>query len=596
VSAVPVGTGARGRRRSRRGLIVRRTLLAALVLACLLSLGGGWLGLRGWQARGHLTSASDLARDLTAQVLAGDTGQARRTLAALQQQTAAARSATGDPAWRGAGHLPYGGSDLAVTHDLAAAVDDLARRAFPPLLTLNPAALLPTAGRLDVAALRDMAPALGSADTVVQEVRRRFEAVPVVGLRAPVAEAVQRFRSELDQLAGLTGSAHRAAALLPPLLGAGGPRTYLLVSQNLAELRATGGIWGAFAVIRADGGKVQIVKQGSFGSELPSFEHPVLPLSKEMRSLYTDLPALFPADVNLTPHFPTAAALYREMYRRGSGTTVDGVLAADPVVVSYLLQAIGPVNVPTHAPLASTTAVRTLLSDTYRTSDPQAQDRYFAASALAVFNAVLQRPIQPRALLAALDRSIEERRILFWSARPEEQASVADTRLSGVLPEQESVPTVGVFLNDGSGAKLGYYLTHSAALTVGDCRRDGRRELRLQVTLSSTAPKSGLSKSVLGLSLAGDPYTARTLVYLFGPARGSVVSARLDGTAVAVGGGAERNRQVGVVNVDLAPGHTRVLEATLLTPANAGGTADLWLTPGVTPWTTQIKSAPSCDQ
>ena len=165
-----------------------------------------------------------------------------------------------------------------------------------------------------------------------------------------------------------------------------------------------------------------------------------------------------------------------------------------------------------------------------------------------------------------------------------------------MLPESETVPTVGVFLNDGSGAKLGYYLTHSAVLTVGDCRRDGRRELRLRVTLKSTAPKSGLSDSVLGLGLAGDPYTARTLVYLFSPARGSVVSARLDGTGVALGGGVERGRQVGIANVDLAPGRTRVLEATLLTAPDAGGAADLWLTPGVNPWTTQVSTAPSCDQ
>ncbi len=197
----------------------------------------------------------------------------------------------------------------------------------------------------------------------------------------------------------------------------------------------------------------------------------MLPLDRDFRALYTDLPGIYPADVNLTPHFPTAAALYREMYRRRTGDTVDGVLATDPVALSYLLRALGPVEVPGQPKLIATTAVRTLLSDTYRRlGSSKAQDRYFAASAQAVFDALLHRTVQPRAVATALSAAVTERRILFWTAHADEQAQLADTRLAGVLPERETVPTVGVFLNDGSGAKLGYYLDRSATLSAGACR------------------------------------------------------------------------------------------------------------------------------
>jgi predicted negative regulator of RcsB-dependent stress response len=570
-------------------------LLAGLVVACLLSLSGGWVGFRGWQARGHLTSAASLARELSEQALAGDTGQAQRTLATLQRQAAEARAATGDPGWWVGARTPYVGDDLAAVREIAIAVDDLGRRAFPALLRLNLATLLPEAGRIDLAALQAAAPTLNSADAAVQEIRGRFDKVPATRLLPQVREAVDQLRGELVRLSTMTSTAHRAAVLLPPLLGASGARTYLLVSQNLAELRSTGGMFGAYALIRADRGRVELVNQGTAGA-LSHFDRPVLPLDKHMQALYTDLPGIYPADVNLTPHFPTAAALYREMYRRRTGNTVDGVLATDPVVLSYLLQAIGPVTVPAHWTLTAGTAVRSLLSDTYRQLDPFTQDRYFAASALAVFNALVQRSANPRALLESLDRAVAERRILFWSARPAEQDHLVDTRLAGVLPEREQVPTVGVFLNDGSGAKLGYYLTRAAELRVGDCRLDGRRELHLRLTISSTAPRSGLGPSVLGLGMAGDPYTARTLVYVFSPARGTVLRARLDGADAPLGSGVERGRQVGVASVDVAPGRSRVLEVSLLTAAaTSAGTAALWLTPGATPWTTQISSAPTCN-
>ncbi|MEE6259732.1 DUF4012 domain-containing protein [Plantactinospora sonchi] len=584
----------RGRRKVRPRL--RRILLTTLVVTCLLALSVGWVGLRGWQARGHLENAADLAQELSRQVLDGETAQARRTLAALQQQTSAARSRTGDVGWRAASHTPYGGSTLVAVRGLAEGIDELARRAFPPLVELDFEVLLPRTGRIDLAALRDVMPTVAQVDTAVQEVRERISDLPADGLSAPVRDAVRQTRAELDRLATFTAAVRRSGALLPALLGASGPRTYLMVFQNLAEPRSTGGIFGAYAVVRANGGEVKILRQGPT-SDLEMFDRPVLRLSREQRALYTDLLGIYPADVNLTPHFPTAATLYREMYRRTVGGTVDGVLATDPVALAYLLRAIGPVPVAGHPTLTAGTAVRSLLSDAYRLLDqPAEQDGYFAASARAVFDALLKRPVNPRAVAQAVGTAAAERRILFWSARPEEQKELVNSRLAGVMPDRETVNNVGVFLNDGSGAKLGYYLKRSAELTVGDCRPDGRRELHLRLTLQSTAPSSGLSKSVRGLALAGDPYTARLVIYVFSPLRGSPVGARLDGRPEPMGGGIERGRRVAVLGVDIGAGRTRVLEISLLTQANTSGAAELWLTPGTTPWTTRVSSAPACNQ
>ncbi|MEU1677452.1 DUF4012 domain-containing protein [Micromonospora zamorensis] len=587
-------TRRRSRSRRRRRARLRRVLLSALVVGSLLLAVGGWVGFRGWQARAHLLNAAGLARELSAQVVGGDTDRALRTLAALQSQSGAARKATGDPSWQLGRRTPIAGDDLDAVRQIAIAIDELARQAFPTLLRADLTSLVPTGGRLDLARLSDVSAELTRADESVQRTRRDLAAVPAESLVSQVRQALIDLRGEIDRLASLTSAGDQGARLLPPLLGASGPRRYLLVSQNLAELRATGGMFGAYAIMEAENGKVKMGKQGSSAS-LGQFT-PALKLPAETRALWTDLPGIYPADVNLSPHFPTAAALYREMFRRKTGTTVDGVLAVDPVVLSYLLKATGPVLVPGGVPLASEKVVQTLLNDSYQRLDVRQQDEFFASSAAAVFDAFFKKNVNPRVLLSAFDRAITERRILFWSARPEEQRTFGDSRMAGTLPEQDTVPTVGVFLNDGSGAKLGYYLRPTANLTVGECRPDGRRELRLRVTLRSTAPKSGLSESVLGLGLAGDPYTARTLVSIFSPAGGAVLDARLDGAETALGSGTERHRQVATASVDVGPGAERALEVTVLTAKTGVGQAELRLTPTASPWTTQVHSAPSCDQ
>src|SRR5262249_4050666 len=153
---------------------------------------------------------------------------------------------------------------------------------------------------------------------------------------------------------------------------------------------------------------------------------------------------------------------------------------------------------------------------------PQGQDAYFAAAARAVFEALARGIPHPAAALDALTRAAGERRLLVWSADPAEEASLAGTVLGGGLPERDGAePTVGVVLTDGSGAKLDYCLRGGAALGFDSCSPDGRVALRLRVTLTSAAPTSGLSASVTGLHLAGDPYTARTNVSIFSPAGGA---------------------------------------------------------------------------
>ncbi|WP_243706336.1 DUF4012 domain-containing protein [Micromonospora sp. KC721] len=592
-SGSPRGRRRRLRRRTRAR--IRHALLAALVVGSLLAASGGWVGFRGWQARTHLLNAAGLARELSAQIVAGDTGQAQRTLAALQEQSGAAREATAGPAWWLAGTTPYAGDDLAAFRRIAVTVDDLAREAFPPLVRSDVAALVPRDGRLDLPALRTVARRLVAADAAVRESGAGLRAVSTDGLLPEVRDALVGLRTEIDKLAGLLSGVSKGADLLPTLFGADGERTYLIVSQNLAELRATGGMFGAYAVVRARDGRLDLVAQGT-AAKLQRFTPPVLPLGPETRRLYTDLPGIYPADVNLTPHFPTAAKLYREMVRRRTGVTADGILAVDPVALSYLLKATGPVAVPGYPTLTAQNAVRILLSDSYLTLDLDNQDAFYAASAARVFDSVLRKGASPRELLSVFDRSIREGRILFWSARSEEQRKFVDNRISGVLPETETTPTVGVFLNDGSGAKLGYYLRPSATLTVGNCLADGRRELRLRFDLHSSAPRSGLTKAVLGLGKAGNPYTARTLVTVYSPAGGAVVAARLDGVDAPLGSGTDRGRQVAIANVEVGPGKTRTLDMDLLTGRTNAGTPELWHTPTATPWTTQVVPAPSCNQ
>jgi hypothetical protein len=579
-------------------------LLALVALLVVSLVGAGWTVLRGVQVRGHLIRAASLVAELERQMLRADVNAARQVLTKLQDEIRAAREAANDPSWRVGSHLAVTGPNLLAVRMLVGAIDGVANSALPSLIevgtSLNLAAVMPKNGRIDVRPLGSAAPRLLKAEASLRLARDRVSSIATTKVLPEIRTGIDLFLRGIDRLINATSTAARAAELLPALLGASGPRTYLVLFQNPAELRATGGMPGAFLILRADQGLLQIVGQGTAAADLQTFDTPVLKLEPEMQKLYGDRPGIFPANVNLTPHFPTAAMLAREMYRRRSGQTVDGVLALDPVALSYLLRATGPVAMPVGPPLTAERAIPMLLSEAYaRTTDLAGQDLYFASAAKAVFDVLSSGSVNPGVALAALAQAAGERRLLLWSASQQERDAIAGTVLEGALPLDDGErPAVGVFLNDGSGAKLGYYLRTSVDITTDHCRRDGRRALKLRVTLKSTAPAQGLPQYVLGLGLAGDPYTVRTNVMVFSPTGGGVLTAHLDGTPTAMGTGGERRRSVAVITVDVPPGRARTVEAILLTdvlPAELRVSPELWLTPTVTNWLKHIHEPQICE-
>lgn len=601
--AGPLRIRRRRRRASRRRRIIGRAVLGVGILILLVA---GWVGWRTFQAYRALNQAADQVSELQGSlhgVADIDVPAARASVALLQNSTATAVSATTDPFYRFAGLLPVLGSNLRAVGTIAGTIDQVARTTAPELLdaatTVTPAAMVPVSGRIPLDPLISAGAGLQRADEQVAAAQNRIDVVDRSRLIGPIGGAVKTLADKLTTLRSTTASAARIARLAPPMFGASAPRKYLVVFQNLAEPRATGGIFGSYAVLEVNKGALSVSGQGASSRTISSFDPP-LPLPPLISpALYGTLPGVYPTDVNLVPDYPTAAAMFARMYQLREGTAVDGVLAIDPVALGYLLSGSKPIDIGRGQQLTATSITRVLLSTAYQlfptAGDAPDRDSFVSDATTKAFTAVTDAPNDPAAELKGLTRAAGERRLLLWSARPAEQTDLAQTDLSGALGDDSDAPTVGVFRNDATGGKLGYYATGSAELTSGACPRDPAHALDLRVTMASTAPTGGLSPYVLGLAKAG-PYVLRTNVLLIGPAGGRLDDIRVGGAAVSVARGEQNSRPVAMVTVDLPPGASKNITATVgvrADPATAV-TPRLLLTPGVHPWATTVEPLDSC--
>ncbi|WP_420123075.1 DUF4012 domain-containing protein [Nakamurella sp.] len=578
----------------------RRPILAWVMLAAgaVILLSTAWVGWRAYQAYRDLQSAAAAVGALQAQFddpagLGATDGRAA-TIAGLQADAASARSAVDDPVFRLATGVPFVGPNLDAVRQVALAVDTLATDVLPALdgvaRSLDPAAIAPRDGAIDPGPIAAAAPALQQADATVEAARSRLATIDRSAVVTPIGDAVAALQNKLDTAADLTGPAARTARLLPAALGADGARTYLVVFQNLAEPRATGGIFGSYAVVTADRGRITIVDQVP-ARALQIFQPPVGDPTEGQRRLFGPELATFPADVNLTPDFPTAARLFTQMYQARGGGPVDGVLAVDPVALSYLMKGAPALTVD-GVTIDAGSVVPTLLAGAYQRyddADQEPRDRFLADATTAAFGQVMSGAAGPEAVVAGLRQASAERRILYYSTHPDEQADLAATGLSGALDGPTESSSVGVFVNDAVGSKLGYYLSGRVAVSGGECGAEGSQLASVAVTLGFDPP-TGLPAYVTGGSTDGS-YRAHLL--LTAPAGGSIRAAEVDGQPVGLRSGADQGRPAGIAVVDLPPG-SRVTVTFYLSLPPGDGVPALVHTPTVGDWPVTVDGIGGC--
>ncbi|OIQ87473.1 hypothetical protein GALL_306790 [mine drainage metagenome] len=562
--------GARGRRRR---WFLLGGVVALLVLAAVASLGYDAL-----RARDAADAAKAEVRTLQSQVEASDSAGASATLVGLQAHARTAYARTHGPLWSAAALVPWAGADVRAVQTVSTVVDDLAAHVLPSLMKattlVDPATLAPVHGKVNLAPLVAAAPEVTAANDAVQAAAGQLEGIDTHSLVSAVAGPVNALRSQVNQVAVTTATAARAVQLIPPMLGADGPRNYLVLVQNNAEPRATGGIPGSVLHLRADQGAVTVVEERSGGS-LAGLATPALPLTPAEDALFGPLLGTDMRDVTFTPDFTRSAALARAIWLSKVGGPIDGVFSVDPGALALVLGATGPVALPDGTSLTSENAVATLLNTVYRDiADPAQQDRFFAATSGAVFSAVVSGQGKGSAVLDALAQGAREGRVMLWSAHANEQALLAGTVLSGQLRGTDGrSPVIGVYLNDGTEAKMGYYLDLAVTGMATACLPDGSQRVHLEVSLTSTAPAdaAGLPPYLTGGNAVVPPGETRTNVLIYAPTGGLIESSR-----VKSGAGAFAQIQDGLSvqgrTIDLKPGGNETVTLDILT--GKGQTAD----------------------
>lgn len=346
-------------------------------------------------------------------------------------------------------------------------------------------------GTARVDLLRDMA-------DLVERSERRLRAVgpgPSTALIGPLEQAADEYgarrREALDGLDAAGTLLDGAARFLA------GPRRYLVLGANNAEMRAGSGMFLSAGPLDAADGRLEL-------GELAPTNELVLPEGVPIDD--TDLarnwswldPGADFRNLALTPRFPVSAAIARQMWLQvPGGGEVDGVLSIDVDAVRHLLRALGPVTVDGVTYTARSVRYQLLNGQYARFGERQDVRRdQLGKVARAVFDRLERGTWELADLADALVAAARGRHLMAWSADAAEQATWEVAGIDGGLTDS----SLAVSVANRGGNKLDYFLEEEVAVSAE--RREGSTDVTVQVVLHNATP-GGQPTYVAGPNVEG---------------------------------------------------------------------------------------------
>jgi hypothetical protein len=386
-----------------------------------------------------------------------------------------------------------------------------------------------------------------------------------------------------------------AVDIAPLVLGSPQRLRYLVSFQNSAEARGSGGILGAYAIVEFFQGQIKLVQSGSNAS-LYSMSLKKIPIvvPDEFLQLYGHNPAIL-QNSNLSPHFPYGAEIWLGLWEKKFGEKLDGVIAADPEALSYVLKATGPITLDSGEEISSENVVEETLKNAYKKFefDNNGRKEYLVKILNATAKELEAGNYSKIKIAQALRDSIIQNRLLIYSTDATVEKILSTSRFGGFMRTEPNNEFRTVIQNIDA-SKLDYYLHREVSVKSTTCGVNRETQVRIRVTHTLDTGK-GLSAYVLTRADKGKPVDLitgahRFKLFIYGPVGAQLVSASRENRTENLGGSStERLRPIYVVDVDLSPGESEEFLANF-----AGGTGKISFVDQPLVRTTEIDISDGC--
>jgi len=275
----------------------------------------------------------------------------------------------------------------------------------------------PDLGELN-ASLQELSTSMGTTHTLLTQARLAQQLIP--------SEQI----ATLDHLSTILESVTKSIALLMQ-----GNQTWVIMLQNSAELRATGGFTGSYALLRLQDGKIaEIVIEDIYDADGQFLGYVSPPPG--IREYTSSGRGLRLPDANWWPDFPKSAQTQLQFFALSDRDTISGLVAVNVDAVAQLLEITGPIWLPDYqlelTPQTLAGALRTDRDDFFPGSIQKKQLISHAFTMIRQKLTTLDAHSQQQ-LATLLPQLLEEKQVQAYAVDPALQQQFRESKLSGEI-------------------------------------------------------------------------------------------------------------------------------------------------------------------
>jgi len=535
--------------KARRGSLVKGAIWGVLAVLALLLV---WLVITGALAAKTANDVRSQSNTLVSAMKSGDAAAIVSALEQLQSSTADLDVRLNSSPWSQVADLPLVGRSVGAAASIATGANGVlaATEGYEQVIG-EVVQQVDSDGLAAAGSLRQLQPVTQAAADATVVPAQAVETAVAVGLPGPVQAVATDFLAAVEGVAAANAGTH----VLPGMLGFGESATWLVVFENLAEQRGTGGLITSFTSVTASRGKLS-----------PGTAQTTNAIDKERVSLAgipADTRRLWGSDLaysygwNLDRHFPYAGRLALRS-SENSGGTAEYVLSLDAEAVAALLEVVGPVTVAGITIEASNAAdyfTRQIYEDFLNV---ERKDRVTLAFIDQVVSEFFGSELDLVALAEAIVEPARTGNIKIYSEVPREQRVLAASTIGSAVPNTIG-PWASAAINDNAGDKMAPYLEVDVSFeSAGRCLTPGATS-RITATVTNRAPDDIAPYVDAGSRklLENPPGSTRVGVALYAPVGSALQSAEVDGQQTLIKQGRDRSHPVWAVPLDLNRGETK---------------------------------------
>ncbi len=422
-------------------------------------------------------------------------------------------------------------------------------------------------GRIDLERLTAFSRPVAEVSRAVEAADGAIEGLVSPWIVAPIREQLDELSPQLVEVRRSTALAAAAVEDLPSLLGADGPRRYLLLLGNPAESRDLGGHLGSWAELVATEGRLEVARVGTPYDLFGPATEPRPVLGTDVPPALSSMePTRFPQNWGASPDLAAVTEVAAELYPQSAGgAEIDGVLYADPFALAALLAVTGPITTSDGTRLSDADAVEFLTRGQF--VDPTGSERDPDAAVTEVVRLALEQ-LTTRRLPAPAEFAdrfgavIAEGRLQFRSLHPGDRGVLVRSGLDRPFRAPEGGDLLAVVNRNSNPSKIDAYLQRSIDYDVDWDPATGEVRSRVVVTMTNDLPPGDLGTEVTIPAPGAAPGTNRTQLSIVTPLQAT--GALLDDTAIPIGSTSESgDLRRHSVTVDLLPGEQRTVSFDL---------------------------------